>query len=82
MNAYLIEAKRTAIGRAHPENGLFSAVRADEMLAALMNGLLGGLATGEALTGAIDDIYIGCVGQHLEQGKNIARLSALLAGQP
>ena len=82
MNAYLVEAKRTAIGRAHPEKGLFSAVRADEMLAALMNGLLAGLATGEALTGAIDDIYIGCVGQHLEQGKNIARLSALLAGLP
>jgi acetyl-CoA acetyltransferase family protein len=30
----------------------------------------------------IDDVYIGCVGQHLEQGKNIARLSLLLAGLP
>lgn len=37
MNAYLVEAKRTDIGRAHPDKGLFSAVRADEMLAALMN---------------------------------------------
>lgn len=82
MDAYLVEAKRTAIGRAHPDKGLFSAVRADEMLAALMSGLLEGLATGEALAEAIDDIYIGCVGQHLEQGKNIARLSALLAGLP
>ena len=82
MNAYLVEAKRTAIGRAHPDKGLFSAVRADEMLAALMNGLLGELAGGAALTEALDDIYIGCVGQHLEQGKNIARLSALLAGLP
>ena len=82
MDAYLVEAKRTAIGRAHPDKGLFSEVRADEMLAALMSGLLEGLATGEALAEAIDDIYIGCVGQHLEQGKNIARLSALLAGLP
>ena len=82
MNAYLVEAKRTAIGRAHPDKGLFSAVRADEMLAALMNGLLDGLTVGEPLTEAIEDIYIGCVGQHLEQGKNIARLSALLAGLP
>ena len=30
----------------------------------------------------LEDIFIGCVGQHLEQGKNIARLSALLAGYP
>ena len=82
MNAYLVEAKRTAIGRAHPEKGLYSAARADEMLAALMNGLLEGLADGAALSKDIDDIYIGCVGQHLEQGKNIARLSALLAGLP
>lgn len=82
MNAYLVEAKRTAIGRAHPEKGLFRDVRADEMLAALMRGLLDGMEAGESLTGAIDDIYIGCVGQHLEQGKNIARLAALLAGLP
>lgn len=82
MNAYLIEAKRTAIGRAHPDKGLFREARADEMLAALMRGLLEGVPAGEALTPAIDDIYIGCVGQHLEQGKNIARLSSLLAGLP
>jgi acetyl-CoA acyltransferase len=82
MNAYLVEAKRTAIGRSHPDKGLFREARADEMLANLMSGLLKGLANGEALTPAIDDIYIGCVGQHLEQGKNIARLSALLAGLP
>jgi acetyl-CoA acyltransferase len=82
MNAYLVEAKRTAIGRAHPDKGLFREVRADEMLAALMNGLLAGMTTGEELTENIDDIYIGCVGQHLEQGKNIARLSSLLAGLP
>lgn len=82
MNAYLVEAKRTAIGRAHPDKGLFREVRADEMLAALMRGMLDGMVADEALTPALDDIYIGCVGQHLEQGKNIARLSALLAGLP
>ena len=81
MNAYLVEAKRTAIGRSHPDKGLFRDVRADEMLAALMRGLLDGISTGEELTPAIDDIYIGCVGQHLEQGKNIARLSSLMAGR-
>lgn len=82
MNAYLVDAKRTAIGRAHPDKGLFREVRADAMLAALMRGLLDGLAADPALCAAIDDIYIGCVGQHLEQGKNIARLASLLAGLP
>jgi acetyl-CoA acyltransferase len=82
MNAYLIEAKRTAIGKAHPDKGLFRELRADDMLAGLMRGLLAGLDADEALTAAIDDVYIGCVGQHLEQGKNIARLAALLAGLP
>ncbi len=82
MNAYLVEAKRTAIGRAHPDKGLFREVRADEMLAALMSGLFNGMPQSDELKAAIDDIYIGCVGQHLEQGKNIARLSSLLAGLP
>jgi acetyl-CoA acyltransferase len=82
MNAYLVGAKRTAIGRAHPDKGLFSAMRADEMLAALVREMLEGISAGESLADVIDDIYIGCVGQHLEQGKNIARLSALLAGLP
>lgn len=82
MNTYLVEAKRTAIGRAHPDKGLFRQVRADEMLAALMRGLFEGTTADEEITESIDDIYIGCVGQHLEQGKNIARLSALLAGLP
>ena len=82
MNAYLVAAKRTAIGKAHPDKGLFREVRADAMLAALMNGLLDSMSAGAELAGAIDDIYIGCVGQHLEQGKNIARLAGLLAGLP
>ncbi len=82
MDAYLIEAKRTAIGKSHADKGLFRAVRADEMLAALMRGVIDGLACGEDFSAELDDIYIGCVGQHLEQGKNIARLSSLLAGLP
>ncbi|TYO99408.1 3-ketoacyl-CoA thiolase [Geothermobacter ehrlichii] len=82
MDAYLIEARRTAIGRAHPDKGLFREVRADELLAELMRRTLAEMETGEELTAALDDVYIGCVGQHLEQGKNIARLALLLAGLP
>lgn len=78
MKTYIVEAKRTAIGRSHPEKGIFKNVRADEMLSSLMRDFCPRLVP----TDKIDDIYIGCVGQHLEQGKNIARLSALLAGFP
>jgi len=78
VKAFVIEAKRTAIGRSHPENGVFRDVRADELLAALIKRVVDeGLAPE-----CVDDIYIGCVGQHLEQGKNVARLAALLAGIP
>jgi len=82
MEAYLIEAKRTAIGRAHPDKGIYRALRADELLAQLMRKMLAGMPHGDALIPALEDVYIGCVGQHLEQGKNIARLALLLAGLP
>jgi acetyl-CoA acyltransferase len=77
MDAYIIESRRTPIGRSHPEKGIFKDLRADELLCALMKNM------NEVLDAKfLDDIFIGCVGQHLEQGKNIARLSALLAGYP
>ncbi|MBK9214729.1 MAG: thiolase family protein [Chloracidobacterium sp.] len=78
MKAFVVEAKRTAIGRSHPDKGVFRDVRADELLAALIMRVVDNGITSEY----IDDVYIGCVGQHLEQGKNIARLAALLAGLP
>lgn len=78
LNAYIIEAKRTAIGRSHPEKGLWRNTRADALLAELIRDFVPRLAPANS----IDDIYAGCVGQHLEQGKNIARLSALLADLP
>ncbi len=75
---YLIEAKRTPIGRSHPDKGIFRNCRADELLAFLMKDFCPRIVPAENL----DDIYIGCVGQFREQGKNIARLSSLLAGFP
>jgi acetyl-CoA acyltransferase len=82
MSAYIVDAKRTAIGRAHQDKGLYRDVRADELLAALIQGVLSGLQKDVELANEIEDVFIGCVGQHLEQGKNIARLAALLAGLP
>lgn len=78
MNAFIVEAKRIPIGRSHKDNGVYKDVRADELLARLLMNFVPRLLPYEA----ISDVYIGCVGQHLEQGKNIARLAALLAGFP
>lgn len=78
MDAYLIEAKRTPIGRAHKDKGIFKNIRADELLAKLIEDFL---QKGLPLEN-LDDVYVGCVGQHLEQGKNIARLALLLANLP
>jgi len=78
VDAYIVAAKRTALGRAHPDKGLFREVRADELLARLLRHFASEIIDPRW----IDDVYIGCVGQHGEQGKNIARLSCLLAGYP
>jgi acetyl-CoA acyltransferase len=78
MKAYVIEAKRTAIGKSHADKGVFRNTRADELLACLIKRVVIDKISPEI----VDDVYIGCVGQHLEQGKNIARLAGLLAGLP
>jgi acetyl-CoA acyltransferase len=77
-NARLVAARRTPLGRSHPERGALRGLRADELLAALIRDVAGTLPD----PAAIDDVLVGCVGQHLEQGKNLARLASLLAGLP
>jgi len=74
----LAAARRTPFGRAHPDKGWLKDIRADELLAGLIREMAADLPDPTA----IDDVLIGCVGQHLEQGKNIARLAGLLAGLP
>jgi acetyl-CoA acyltransferase len=77
--AVVIEAIRTPIGRAHPEKGMFRDVRADDLSADLMNALLErtGLPPSE-----VEDVQWGCVKQQGEQGYDIARMAALIAGLP
>ncbi len=77
--AYLVDGCRTPIGSAHPEKGAFRHVRADELTVRVLQALRVRMNFDPA---DIDDFYLGCVGQHLEQGKNLARLSLLLAGWP
>src|SRR5438270_6729133 len=77
--AVVIQAVRTPVGRAHPEKGMYRDVRADDLSADLMKALLQrtGLPAGE-----VEDIHWGCVKQQGEQGYDVARMAALIAGLP
>src|SRR5215813_9001662 len=77
--AVVIEAVRTPIGRAHAEKGIFRDVRADDLSADLMNALLERAGVPGS---AIEDIQWGCVKQEREQGYDVARIAALIAGLP
>jgi acetyl-CoA acyltransferase len=75
--AVIIDAVRTPIGRAHPEKGMFRDVRADDLSADLMKALPErvGIPASE-----VEDIQWGCVKQQGEQGYDVARQAALIAG--
>ncbi len=65
---------------AQSKGGSFRNLRADDLSAILIHGLL---ARNSALDpNSIDDVIWGCVNQTLEQGFNVARTAALLAGLP
>jgi len=75
-DAYIIDAIRTPVGR---RNGALAGVRADELAASTLSEIV-------SRTGidpnAIDDVVMGCVTQVHEQGVNVARNAALIAGLP
>ncbi|MBE0370031.1 acetyl-CoA acyltransferase [Pseudoalteromonas aurantia 208] len=78
QQAVIVDCLRTPMGRS--KNGVFKHRRAEDLSAHLMKGLL---ERNPAVDPAsIDDIYWGCVQQTLEQGFNVARNAALLAGIP
>lgn len=74
----IVDCIRTPMGRS--KGGVFRNVRAEDLSAELMKGLLERNPNVDATE--IEDIYWGCVQQTLEQGFNIARNSALIAGFP
>lgn len=76
---FLIDGCRSPIGRGHPEKGLYHNLRADELTVQVLHSLIERTHLNPNL---IDDFYLGCVGQHLEQGKNLARLIVLLSDLP
>ena len=77
-DAVIVDYARSAMGRS--KNGCFRNVRADDLSAALIRGLL---ARNESLDPAqIDDLIWGCVLQRGEQGMNLARNIVLRAQLP
>jgi acetyl-CoA acyltransferase len=78
-HAVVIEALRTPVGRAHAEKGMFRDVRADDLSADLLKALLE--KTGVPPE-AVEDVHWGCAKQQGEQGFNVGRMAALMAGMP
>lgn len=76
--AVLLDGCRSPIGRGS-DKGLYAALRADDLVVRVLGPLLARLALEPARIG---EFMLGCVGQHLEQGKNLARLVLLRAGLP
>ena len=77
MHAFVCDAQRTPFGR---YGGALSAVRADDLGAVPIQALM---ARHAALDWeALDDVFYGCANQAGEDNRNVARMSALLAGLP
>jgi acetyl-CoA acyltransferase len=75
-DAFIVDAVRSPIGK---KNGTLSHIRADELGAQVLNGLVerNGVDPAE-----IEDVQWGCVSQVNEQAWNIGRNTALTAGWP
>ena len=75
-NAVIVGAVRTAVGR---KNGKLGGVRPDDLLADTLKALV---ARTKIDPSEVEDVVMGCVDQVGEQGFNIARNAALIAGFP
>jgi len=75
-DAFIIDAVRSPIGR---RNGALATVRADDLAAEALNGLVDRIGLDPA---EIEDVQMGCVTQIDEQALNIGRIALLVAGWP
>ena len=76
MNAYVVDAVRSPIGR---KNGTLASMRGDDLAAQVLNTLV---ARSDLDPAAIEDVQMGCVTQIGEQGWNVGRMAVLAAGWP
>jgi acetyl-CoA acyltransferase len=74
---FICDYIRTPIGRL---GGALSSVRADDLGAIPLRALMGRNANVD--WEAVDDVILGCANQAGEDNRNVARMSALLAGLP
>ena len=74
--AYLIDGLRSPFGR---YGGGLAGVRADDLAAQVIAALVAKTGVPAA---RIDDVILGCANQAGEDNRNVARMSALLAGLP
>jgi len=73
-DAFIVDAVRSPIGR---RGGSLAGVRADELAAQVLNGLVGRL---DVDPGEVEDVQMGCVTQVGEQALNVGRQAVLVAG--
>ncbi len=76
-DAFICDAVRTPIGR---YGGALAGIRTDDLGALPMRALMERHAAVD--WNALDDVYYGCANQAGEDNRNVARMSALLAGLP
>ena len=77
-NVVIIEAVRSAVGRAH--KGSLAQKRPDELAGEVIAGLLARVPKVKAEM--IEDLVLGCAMPEGEQGLNVARVAGLLGGLP
>ena len=78
QEAYIVAATRTPIGRSH--RGFFRNTRPDELLVHALKAALAQVPTLDPKS--IEDVICGCAIPEGQQGLNIARIGAVLAGLP
>ena len=76
-SVYIVAARRSALTKA--KKGSFANVRPDDLLAHVIKHTV---AESKVSPADIGDVVIGCAFPEAEQGQNIARVAALLAGLP
>src|SRR5450830_694093 len=76
-DAFICDAIRTPIGR---YGGALKDVRADDLGAVPLRALMA--RNPQVDWSAVDDVIFGCANQAGEDNRNVARMSALLAGLP
>ena len=78
QDAYIVAATRTPIGRSH--KGFFKHTRPETLL---VKAIQSAMAQAPGLdTQAIEDVICGCAIPEAQQGLNVARIGAVLAGLP